>query len=109
MHDFSSYFTHLTTEAGYSAALSAFATAVPGEVLANGLSNPEGLLRSMATASAMPSWVTKLPASVQTYVSSVAQAEARIVSKEAKNPAPTNGVRVAGVMLAAGGAVVAML
>lgn len=87
---------------------------------------------SVYTASAVQSWFTALPTSVLSYYSSNVQAVSSIISEDAKGPAPTNAasnaqveriiisedvkgpaptnaVRVAGVVMAAGGAALALL
>ena len=58
---------------------------------------------------AAPSWFSAIPTSAVAYFSSVRQAEYSILSKDAKGPAPTNAVRVAGAVMAAGGAALALL
>lgn len=50
-----------------------------------------------------------MPTSVQSFWSSVGAQQISIVTKAAAGPAPTHAAKVAGVILAAGGAVVAML
>ena len=57
----------------------------------------------------MPTWFSALPTSAQAYFSSVGQAEISIISKDAEGPAPTNVMRVAGAVVVAGGAALALL
>ncbi len=71
--------------------------------------DPDGYLQSALTATALPTWFSALPTSAQAYISSVAQAEISIISKDAKGPAPTNVVKVAGALVAAGGAALVLL
>lgn len=71
------------------------------------LDDPSGYWNNIATASALPSWYTAMPTSVQAFWSSVGVQEISIVTKAAAGP--TNAAKVAGAVLAAGGAVVAML
>ena len=58
-----------------------------------------------------PDWVGGLPANVKSYYDSVVVAEASIISKVARGPAPTEGprVQVVGAALAVGAAGLAML
>lgn len=109
--DLTSYLGGLTTQAAFSTATSVLATAVPSDVIEQIQFDPNGYYQSVATATALPSWFTAMPTPVQQFFSSVGQAEASILSKDAKGPAPTNGVNVklTGAVLAAGGAVMAML
>ncbi|KAK3170660.1 hypothetical protein OEA41_002742 [Lepraria neglecta] len=109
VNDLSSYLNALTTDPGYTAAVAAFATAVPSDVLSEIEDNPDGYFQSAFTATALPTWFTALPSSAQSFFSSVGAAEISIVSKDVKGPAPTNAVKVGGAVLAAGGAVLALL
>lgn len=71
--------------------------------------NPGAFYQSMATATTDPAWFSALPTSAVGFFSSVAAAEMSIVSKDVKGPAPTHAVKVAGVVLAAGGVALAMM
>ncbi len=73
------------------------------------MDDPDGYFQSALTATAQPTWFSALPTSAQAFISSVGQAEFSIISKDAQGPAPTNAVRVAGAVVAAGGAALALL
>lgn len=94
---------------GYSAAASAAATGIPDDVISQIDNDPSGFYQSIATQTVTPSWFAALPTSAVAFFSSVGAAEFSIVSKDAQAPAPTHAVKVAGVVLAAGGAALAML
>lgn len=77
------------------------ATAIPSDAL----SSATDLAFFTQLATATPSWATALPTGVAQYYNSVAAAEASIVSKDLKGPAPTNApaaALAAGVGAAAG-------
>lgn len=84
------------------------ASAVPSDVL-SGIENDPGYVQSALTGTAQPSWFSALPTSAQAYLSSVVQAEISIITKDAEGPAPTNVAKVAGAVMVAGGAVMALL
>ncbi|KAK0514423.1 hypothetical protein JMJ35_003040 [Cladonia borealis] len=107
--DLSAYLTSLTAQPAYTAAAAAFASAVPSDVQSEIENDPDAYLQSVLTETALPSWFSALPTSALAYFSSVGQAEISIISKDAKGPAPTNAAKVAGAVMAAGGAVMALL
>jgi len=109
IHDLHSYLGSLTTVPGYTAAVQAISTGIPASVLSQINNNPNAFDQSLATATADPSWFSALPTSAVAFLSSVGAAEMSIVSMDAQGPAPTNAAKVAGVVLAAGGAALAML
>ena len=109
MNDLSAYLTSVVAQPAYTAAVDALASAVPTDIQSEFLNDPEGYVQSAFTNPAVPSWFTAIPTSVQAYFSSMGQAEASILSKDAKGPAPTNAVRVAGAVMAAGGAALVLL
>lgn len=73
--------------------------------------DPSDYVQSVITATATPSWYSAIPTPYQSYLSSVGNAEASIVSKDATGPAPTKapGVKVVGAALAVGAAGLALL
>lgn len=103
------------------------------------INNPNGFYESLATQTSYPDWYTALPTTVQDLLESVGQHEISIIteaiagsdptpvvtitsavstittpmisvtSSVLSGPAPTNAVRVAGAVVVAGGAVVAIL
>ena len=111
MNDIADYFDSAAAQPAYTAAVDALASAVPTDIQSELLNDPEGCsqFQYAFTATASPSWITAIPTSVKAYFSSVRQAEASILSKDAQGPAPTNAVRVAGAVMAAGGAALALL
>lgn len=84
-------------------------TAVPNSIWSELQSDWSGGIESMAAATTNPSWFTAMPTSAQAYWSSVGAAEQSIVNKDEQDPAPTHAVKVAGVVLAAGGAALVMI
>ena len=66
-------------------------------------------MQEFATATAEPTWWSDVPDKYQAYWTSVAKAEASILVKAAEGPAPTHAPKIAGAILAAGGAALAFL
>lgn len=89
--------------------MQAISTGIPASVLSQINNNANAFDQSLATATADTSWFSALPTSAVAFLSSVGAAEMSIVSKDAQGPAPTNVAKVAGVVLAAGGAALAIL
>ena len=71
--------------------------------------DPSDYIQSVLTETTQPAWISAVPTSARAYLSSVANAEASIITKDAKGPAPTNAVKVVGAVVAAGGAALALL
>ncbi len=94
---------------GYSAAMQVISPGVPDSVLSQVGNDPSAFYQAIATQTAEPSWYAAMPTSVVAFFSSVFAAEFSIVSKDAQGPAPTHAAKVAGVVLAAGGAALAVL
>ena len=84
-------------------------TALPSSVLSDIEADPSDFFNSIVTATATPDWYSAIPTSYQSYFSSIGAAEASIVNEDAKGPAPTNGVKLAGMAVAAGGVALALL
>ena len=73
--------------------------------------DPGDFFAQFATITSMPPSLTALPTDVQSYLSSVGQAEASIINKDTGNDAGHSnvGVKAAGALVAAIVAVVALL
>ena len=106
------YQTSLAEDRAFSSVASVLATALPPMVLEEIRDDPDAFLSDMATATALPAYITGLPSDVRDYLSSVAAAEASIISKDlsaaaapvAAAAAPTTGraAKLMGVMAAIG-------
>ncbi len=111
LNDLESYFSSLTQQPEYTSVLAALQSAIPSSVLEQINVDPSDYLQSILTETATPTWYSAIPTSYQNYLSSVGVAEASIISKDAKGPAPTNapGVKAVGAALALGAAGLALL
>ncbi|KAK4697241.1 hypothetical protein P7C71_g800, partial [Lecanoromycetidae sp. Uapishka_2] len=109
LNDLSAYQNSITAHAEWSSALAAYTSAIPSSVLTQIDANPIDYIQSVLSAGTPPAWVSAVPTSAVSYISSVVSAEASIISKDAKGPAPTNGAKIVGAVVAAGGAALALL
>ena len=91
----------------FTAVEQALETAVPTSLQYDG--NDALGTFATATGTEVPTWFSALPTSVQGYLSSVRGDLIHIVTNNAEGPAPTNAAKMAGVVIAAGGAALAML
>ena len=99
----------MTAQPAYTAAINALVSAIPSDKIEDFDNDPMGYFEYEFIGTAAPSWFPAIPTSAVAYFSSVRQAEFSILSNDAKGPAPTNAVKVAGAVMAAGGAALALL
>ena len=108
--DIAKYYTSVTAQAEWSSAVDAFTSAIPSSVLTEIQDDPASYIQSVITATTTQDWYTNVPTSYQQYFSSIAAQQKNIVSSViAHGPAPTHAAKVAGAVMAAGGAALALL
>ncbi|CAD6583951.1 MAG: hypothetical protein ASARMPRED_001560 [Alectoria sarmentosa] len=105
------YLSSVEKQPEWSSAVQALTSAIPASILTQIENDPTDYLSSVLGAGELPSWVSAVPTSYMSYLSSVGAAEASIASKVAEGPAPTNGprVKVVGAALVVGAAGLALL
>jgi hypothetical protein len=104
--DFSSYFSSVHAESAWSSLVPVMqtATGLPDDQYRSAAGDPAGLGYMFFTATATPTWYPALPSNLQSFVSSVAAAQASIVNQDAGSGAEGAHGRVVvwGAVLAAG-------
>ena len=89
--DVEGYLDQLLSEPEVASAISVLMTAVPTTVQQSFESNPAGFLENIATATALPSWVTDIPAPLQSDLGSIVNEALSIVDKDLEGGAATTG------------------
>lgn len=86
------YLQQLVEEPEVSSAISVLMTAVPTSVQQVFESNPAGFLENIVTATALPSWVTDIPAPLQSEIGSIVNEALSIIDKDLEGGANATGV-----------------
>lgn len=89
--DVEDYLEALGTEAAVSAALSVLATAVPTSVQNALASDPASFLENLVTETALPSWVTDIPAPLQSEIGGVINEGLSIFDADFEGTAVSSG------------------
>lgn len=89
--DVESYLGQLSEEPGIVSAISVQMTAIPISVQQAFRSNPAGFLENIATNTALPSWVTDIPAPIQSDIGSIVNEALSIIDKDLEGGASTTG------------------
>ena len=106
MADISSYIASVTSDSAYASQHSAIQSAMPSMDLASAALNASAIIGTGAvTPIASQSGLSALPTPAQSYVSSIAAAEASIASKDLSGAAP----QATAVVMAAGAAAAGVL
>ena len=103
-----SYMASVMRQSEYTPAIAALESAMPDSLRYQTTMIPLG---SWPLAGEAPSWMSAMPASYVSYVSSFMAVELELMTRPAKGPAPTNRPRVeiVGAALAVGAAGLALL
>lgn len=80
--DVGDYIEQLVEEPEIASAISVLMTAVPTSVQHAFESNPAGFLENIVTATALPSWVTDIPAPLQSDIGSIVNEALSIIDKD---------------------------
>lgn len=104
------YLASVTVQPEYMLATQALASAMPASVLSQ-METDTAPLGWWPVAGEAPSWISAVPTSYVSFISSVRVVEWSILTGSAEAPAPTNGppMKVVGAALAVGAAGLAML
>ena len=89
--DVEGYLEQLVQEPEVASAISVLMTAVPTSVQQAFETNPAGFLENIATAPALPSWVTDIPAPLQSDIGSIVNEALSIIDKDLEGGAGTTG------------------
>ncbi|CAD6566669.1 MAG: hypothetical protein ASARMPRED_000101 [Alectoria sarmentosa] len=89
--DVEGYVEQLVEEPAIGSAVSVLMTAVPKSVQYAFESNPVGFLENIVTATALPSWVTDIPAPLQSDIGSIVNKALSIIDKDLEGGANTSG------------------
>lgn len=85
------YLEQLVEEPEVASAVSVIMTAVPTSVQHAFESNPAGFLENIVTATALPSWVTDIPAPLQSDIGSIVNEALSIIDKDLEGGANATG------------------
>ena len=89
--DVDGYFEQLVEEPEVASAISVLRTAVPTSVQQAFASNPASFLENIVTATALPSWVTDIPAPLQSDIGSIVNEALSIIDKDLQGGANATG------------------
>ena len=89
--DVEGYLEQLVEEPEVASAISVLMTAVPTSVQQAFESNPAGFLENIVTATALPSWVTDIPAPLQSDIGSIVNEALSIIDKDLEGGANPTG------------------
>ena len=89
--DVEGYLEQLVEEPAIRSAVSVLMTAVPTSVQNAFESNPIDFLENIVTATALPSWVTDIPAPLQSDIGSIVNKALSIIDKDLEVGANTSG------------------
>ena len=89
--DVEGYLGKLVEEPGVASAISNLMTAVPTSVQRAFETNPAGFLENIVTATALPSWVTDIPAPLQSDIGSIVNEALSIIAKDLEGGANATG------------------
>lgn len=89
VEDVEGYVEQLVEEPEVASAVSVLMTAVPTSVQVAFESNPAGFLENLITATALPSWVTDIPAPLQSDIGSIVNEALSIIDKDLEGGAST--------------------
>ncbi|KAF6225622.1 hypothetical protein HO133_009622 [Letharia lupina] len=89
--DVEGYIEQLVEEPEVASAVSVLMTAVPTSVQQAFESNPAGFLENIVTATALPSWVTDIPAPLQSDLGSIVNEALSIIDKDLEGGANATG------------------
>ena len=89
--DVEGYLEQLVRESEVASAISVLMTAVPTSVQQAFGSNPASFLENIVTATSLPSWVTGIPAPLQSDIGSIVNEALSIIDKDLGGGANTTG------------------
>ena len=89
--DVESYFEQLVGEPEIASAVSVLITAIPASAQQAFISNSASFLENIATATALPSWVTDIPAPLQSDIGSIVNEALSIIDKDLEVGTGTSG------------------
>lgn len=89
--DVENYLEQLIEEPGIVSAISILMTAIPTSVRQAFQSNRAGFLENIATDTALPSWVTDVPAPLQSDIGSIVNEALTIIDKDLEGGASITG------------------
>ena len=89
--DVESYLEQLVEEPDVASAVSVLMTAVPTSVQNAFESNPAGFLENIVTATALPTWVTDIPAPLQSELGSIVNEALSIIDQDLEGGANATG------------------
>lgn len=89
--DVESYLRQLIEEPGIVSAISVLTTAIPTSVQQAFQSDPASFLENIVTDKALPSWVTDIPAPLQSDIGSIVNEALSIIDKDLEGSASTTG------------------
>ena len=94
--DVEGYIEKLLEEPEVESAISVLMTAVPTSVQDVFESNPAGFLENIITATSLPSWVTDIPAPLQSDIGSIVNEALSIIDKDLEGGANATGATATG-------------
>ena len=89
--DVEAYVEQLVEEPEIASAISVLMTAVPTSVQQAFESNPAGFLENIITATALPTWVTDIPAPLQSDIGSIVNEALSIIGNDLEGGASATG------------------
>ena len=96
VEDVEGYVEGLVKEPEISSVVSVLMTAVPTTVQEAFETNPAGFLESILTGTALPTWVTDIPAPLQSDLGSIVNEAFSIIDKDLEGGATTTGAAITG-------------
>ena len=89
--DVEGYLGKLVEEPGVASAITNLMTAVPKSVQRTFETNPAGFLENIITATALPSWITDIPAPVQSDIGSIVNEALSIIDEDLEGATNATG------------------